>query len=64
MFNRHSVDDIDDLIEEELEKAFKACIPDEVIEKVKDEVIEKTEGTEKADKKSDIEESKSKVESS
>ena len=64
MFNRHSVDDIDDLIEEELEKAFKACIPDEVIEKVEDEVIEKTEGTEKTDKKSDIEESKSKVESS
>ena len=64
MFNRHSVDDIDDLIEEELEKAFKACIPDEVIEKVEDEVIENTEGTEKTDKKSDIEESKSKVESS
>ena len=64
MFSRHSIDDIDDLIEEELEKAFKACIPDEIIEKVEDEVNEKIEGTKKADKKSDLEENKGKVERS
>ena len=62
MFNRHSIDDIDDLIEEELEKVFKVCMPDEVIEKVEGEVIEKVEGTEKTDKKSDMEENKGKFE--